>query len=117
MSQVLKKLLIVCSIVLLLCSNIYAMTLDQFKEAHQTGIVKACIESWEEGTASRYGCMLNEFHALHKVMDYLITVDGKSDDWKVLMGLFKVHIWPEYKTFDFLSIHIEFEEYLKSKQN
>lgn len=114
-----KKLLktAMCISIVLLCSNVYATTPDQFKELHQDRIVKACIESWEEDTADRYGCMLNEFHALHRVMDYLFAVDRKSDDWKVLIGLFKVYKWPEHETFDFLSIHIEFEEYLKNKQN
>lgn len=111
---ILKKLLIVCSIVLLF-TNVWAQTPQEFIELLEDNIIRACEGSFQKETAELYECTLTEFYALRRVMGFLLTIDRESEDWGVLIHLLGKYELGEYKTFDFVSIHLAFEKYLKEK--
>ena len=113
--------LIVCSAV---CSNVYAMSAEDFLYTHEWRIQDMC-EAQQINADSpfrgflqfpgRFECGLTQFHALHKVIDLLLTIDRSSEDWKVFTKIMDENIIDDYETFDFMNIHLEYLAYLEAK--
>jgi hypothetical protein len=103
-----KFLIVIFSIVLLYSSG-YAMSWQQYQKAHEDRIETMC-----EGD---YECALTQLYGLHKVIDivmYAQQMGGKtSEEGKFLDELMDRHYIKDFDTFDFVSIHIDFEEYLE----
>jgi hypothetical protein len=49
-------------------------------------------------------------------MRYLFEAQNNPQDKAVLNDLFEAHFQADIGTWDFMAIHLEFEAYLKSKQ-
>ena len=129
MLKALKSCLIILSSIILLSTSVNAMTSQKFLYKHEDIIVKMCEDSEVRLQAVRnsmfgnlfripnhYECGLTSFYALHKVIEIMITIDRSSDDYEVFDVLMIKHYIEEYKTYNFIAIHLEFEKYLKEKK-
>ncbi len=124
------KKILCCFSIILLATNVYAMTKTEFLHEHEAAIVELCEDFEAERVASRdnplarfmmipgrYECGLTSLYGLHKVMMFMEIVDRDSNDWEVLMELMKTNLIKEYETYDFIAIHLEFETYLEEKKD
>jgi len=112
-----KIITIIISIILLMASTVYAETAISFRDEHYNKLIILCEDGYrDKSTSELYECILNEFYGLNKVIDYLVETERDTEDWNVLMELFYEHSWwDSYETYDFMAIHLDFEEYLEGK--
>ena len=115
MFQVLKSCLLICSIILL-TTNTHAVSRGEYINHHEDRMITLCEDIYGEGGAT-YGCLMTEYYAIRKVSAILITIRKSGEDWDFLVDLFAEHKWPEYDTYDFMAIHLDFENYLEEKNN
>jgi len=111
----LKYIMIVIS-VLLISTSAYAISPEEFIEIQENNIIALCEDGYEGfGNNLLYECIVTEFYGLKKVVMLLLTLDRQSEDWVVLTGLFDEYAWKDFNTYDFMAIHLEFENYLEEK--
>jgi len=108
------------------------MSSDDFLHLHEDRIQKMCEDRTQEvfgdglsgmnnpfrsffKLSGKFECGLTQFHALHKVIDLLLTIDRSSEDWKVFAKIMDENIIDDYETFDFMNIHLEYLAYLEEK--
>jgi hypothetical protein len=107
MKRLLKTVTLIS--IVLLYSSVYAITHQQYKENHEARIEDMCEDDYE--------CALTQLYGLNKVIDiimYAQQMGGKtSEEGKFLDELLDRHYIADYDTFDFMSVHIDFEEYLE----
>ena len=116
MLRVLKYFLIVCMVVCSISTSAYAVSRESYIAQHEDRMVILCEDIYGEGGAT-YGCLMTEYYAIRKVAEIIVTMQRSGDDWEFLVDLFTEHKWPEYDTYDFMAIHLDFEEYLEEKEN
>ena len=113
----LKILLTVLVSMILVFTNVHATSRLEFLRQHENSLVKVCESIYSEHqTASLYGCMLSEFYGLHKVLNILIMLDRNSEDWKVFRDIMQKYHLPDFETYDFMAVHLDFTEYLEGKE-
>ena len=84
------------------------------RENIENRIIKACEASYTERGELLY-CILSELYALNKVMD--IVAEYKDTEHRSeLEKLWRVHYYEEFKTWDFVSIDMDFRKYLVRKR-
>lgn len=130
MLKALKSWLVLLSSIVLLSTSAYAITSRAFLYEHENKIVEICkgfedrvqdqrnspFSSWL-ALPSRYECPITSFYGLHKVIEIITTIDKNSPDYKVLNDLLIKHYMENHDTYDFITIHLEFEKYLEEKSS
>lgn len=93
-------------------SSVY--TNDETDEAR---LIRACEDYYSEGS-ERIWCILSEFYAFRKVLDIiLIHKDNEGSElYEVMSNLLNQWYLPEYGTFDFMQIHLDYEDYKENCQ-
>jgi len=123
------KVLLSCLLILSSILSAHAMTRQEFIDKHEAAIIELC-ENFEIKRMAnrdnpfaafmmipaRYECGITSFYALHKVMELMETLDRTSEDWLVFVDLINANIIEEYDTYNFITIHLEFEAYLEGRQ-
>ena len=129
MLRALRSCLIILSSIVLLSTSSYALTSTEFLYAQEDLIIDMC-EDFEAKKQNiirdnpfvslfklpaHYECSLTSFYALHKVTRLILLVKRGTDDHRFLSKLLTEYYIEEYDTYDFIAIHLEFEEYLEEK--
>jgi len=111
-----KKLLTIFSLVFILLISItsYAfITEEEFKEMHRNRLINLCEDNTGENSLF---CVMAEFYGLGHIVNYLQTLDRKSEDWKVFDTISRKYFIKRYNTYDFMAIDLEFKAYLQEKE-
>ena len=127
MLRALQSCLIILSSIILLSTSSYALTSMEFLLAQEDIIVELCedFEARREVTNenspfmhfSRYECGLTLFYALRKVTRLILTIEKDTDDYRFLSELLVAYYIEKYDTYNFIAIHLDFEEYLEEKSS
>jgi len=116
MKKLLKTVTLI-SVFLLFSINAYAESAEKFIERQENIIEEFCSSNYSDfGTSMVYSCILSELYGFNRVMRYLSEAQNNPQDWAVLNNLFEAHFQKDLGTWDYVVIHLEFEAYLKSKQ-
>jgi hypothetical protein len=104
------------------------MPFHEWYEDQLDKIVEMCESDWEISKdesevlsrfrmphKTHYECGLHQFYALHKVLDIMVSLEEGSEDLKVFKELEDRYYDEEFDTYDYKSIHLEFEEYMRNK--
>ena len=119
-----KKLLTIFSLMFIIllvptaysANNIY-VTRPMFQEQHRNQIIRVCEDTYgKDNIGDLYFCIMSEFYALEHVMDIMQGLVKDSEERKVFLELSRKYYIKEYKTYDFMSIEIEFRAYLQEKE-
>jgi hypothetical protein len=116
MLKVLKSCLVLLSSIILLSTSVHAASREEYISYHEDRMIDLCCDIYGDRDGV-YGCLITEYFAIRKVSEILTTMRPPGEDWDILSGLFIENYWPEYDTYDFMVIHLEFEEYLEGKEN
>lgn len=125
-----KKLLKTVTLIslVLFSTNIFAMTIQEFVEESEAAIKTRCDASYEKiqkftkGNPlaqrlfgiSKYECPVTQLYALRKVVDAIIYTN--EADYKILLDIMDKHFYEDYQTYDFVAVHLEWEEYLNQPE-
>jgi hypothetical protein len=116
MKKLLKTVTLI-SIFLMLSTNLFAESGQELIEKHEKIIIEFCDSAYSEyGNSAVYSCILSELYGFNRTMRYLFEVQNNPQDRAILNDLFEAHFQADIGTWDFMAIHLEFEAYLKSKQ-
>lgn len=114
MLKALKSCLVLLSSIILLSTIVHAASREEYIRQHEDRMIDLCWDIYgaRDGT---YGCLITEYYAIRKVAEILTTMRPPGEDWDILNDLFTENYWPEYDTYDFMVIHLDFEEYIEEK--
>jgi len=115
MLKALLSCLIILGSIILLSTSAHAVSRGEYISYHEDRMITLCEDMFGDRDGT-YGCLITEYYAIRKVSKILITIRQSGDDWDFLVDLFTEHKWPEYGTYDFMAIHLDFEEYLEKKE-
>ena len=115
MLKALKSCLVLLSSIVLLVTSADAISREEYISRHEDRMITLCEDIYGEGGAT-YGCLISEYYAMRRVTYMFITMKQSGEDWDFLVSLFETHKWPEYHTYDFMAIHLDFEKYLEEKE-
>jgi hypothetical protein len=115
MLKALKSCLVLLSSIIILSTSVHAVSREEYISHHENSMITLCEDIYGDRDGV-YGCLITEYYAIRKVSGILITMRRSGDDWDFLVDLFTENSWPEYETFDFMVIHLGFEEYLEEKE-
>jgi len=115
MLKALLNCLVILGSIILLSTSVHAESREEFISRNEDRMITLCEDIYGDSGAV-YGCLMTEYYAMRKVTLILITMQQSGDDWDFLISLFEEHKWPEYDTYDFMAIHLSFEEYLEEKE-
>jgi hypothetical protein len=124
--------LVICSIISIafsvsICS---AMTLQEYMTKHETGIEAMCEYKWVKvkdhvekdlyglmAFPGHYECGLTQFYALNRVVDIVLSLQQGSDEEgsNFFDELLDRHHVVGLDTYDFVAIHIDWEEYMENR--
>ncbi len=117
MLKALLSCLIILGSIVLLSNSVYAETQQEYIDRHQDNLIILCEDGYGEmADYLVYQCIMTEFYGLHNVVNIILTMKRAGEDWDFLIGLFTEYKWPAYDTYDFMAIHLYFEEYLEEKK-
>jgi len=81
---------------------------------YEDEIVNSCVE-YTNTTSDLYYCMMSELYGMKRVINFLRLKGTYTDDqWMFLTSLFGKY--PVGKGFDWVSIDMEFKDYLKNNK-
>ena len=117
MLKALLSCLIILSSIILLSNSVYATSPENFITVHQDSLIYLCEDGYGEmGTAILFECMITEFYGLHQVTNILMVIERSGKDWDFFVSLFEKYKRALHGTYDFMAIHLDFEEYLEKKE-
>ncbi len=114
MLKALLNYLVILGSIILLSTSAHAVSREEYISHHENSMITLCGDIYGDRDGT-YGCLITEYYAIRKVSEIIVTMQRSGDDWEFLVDLFTEHKWPEYETYDFMAIHLDFEEYLEEK--
>jgi len=129
MLKIFKSCLIALGSIILLYSNVYSMSPREYIGINEDRTIERCESEQEKynfmksfapnmGSAwfpNIYECVLPQFYALRKNVEYQMGTPRGTDDWDMYMRLYEKYSLEKFQTYDFVSIHLEMEAYLEEK--
>lgn len=103
---------IIIVLVLSIVAPVYA-----YADETENKLIKACEDYYSENS-ERTWCIISEIYAYKKVITIIISIknDEDSERQEVMSILLNQWYIPEYDTFDFMQIHLDYENYKENCQ-
>ena len=131
MLKIFKSCLIVLGSIILLHSSVYSMTPGEYIGISEDRTIERCESEQEKYNFMKsfapnmdsawfpniYECVLPQFYAIRKNVQYQMRTPRGTDDWNMYMKLYEKYSLEEFQTYDFVAIHLEMEAYLEGKNN